>query len=192
MKDVRKGRSHAGYETVTYKLDSAFEVETLWWKLRSIIKDSTGKENFDFSQSENSFVRFVEVGEEVYLIVGTTGQDLTTIGRKKDNLDDYSSGEVELRMLSDLIGCKTIETDRGLFAADISKYTDKEEELRALYKRLLCSDSDFNMDLGDMTHMSWKPSFVGDKFVIVPACTPSTTSSTWDFKEIEGVVVNLC
>lgn len=192
MKDVRKGRTHAGYEAVTYTLSSVFEVETLWRKIQSIMEENTGRKGYDFSQLENSFVRYVEADNEIYLIVGTTGKDQTTLGRKKDNLEDYSSEDAELRMISDLTGYKTIETDRGLFAADVSEYKDKEDELRSLYRRLLCSDSDFNMDLGDMVHMSWKPSFVEDKFVILPSCTPSTTSSTWDFKEIAGVTVNLC
>lgn len=190
MKDVKKGRSHAGYEVVTYKLDSASEVETLWRKLRSIIEDNTGIKGYDFSQAENSFVRYVEAGDDVYLVVGTTGTDFTTLGLKKSNIESYSSEDAGLRMVSDLMGYETCETDRGMFAADVSKCS--EENLRKLYQRLLCSDADFNMDLGNMTHMSWKPSFVGDKFVIVPACTPSTTTDSWDYKEVAGVNVRLC
>lgn len=192
MKNVKKGRTHAGFEVVTYELSSVFEVEALWRKIKSIIEESTGKKNFDFSQAENSFVRFVDVDGSLYLIVGTTGSDQTTYGLNKDILTDYSADDAVLKMVSDLMGYESFETDRGLFALDVSKYQEDEEKLTEIYKKLLCSDSDFNMDLGSMVHMSWKPSFANNKFVIIPACTPSTTSSTWDYKELKGVQVNLC
>lgn len=190
MKDVRKGRTHAGYEVIIYKLSSASEVEGIWRKVRSIIQENNHNADYDFSKSENSFVRFAKIGDELYLLAGTTGKDETTYSRKREDLKDHSSLEAQVQMLSDLDGYETFETKRGMIAVNMSSYQD-EDKLIEIYSKLLNSEKDFNMDLGDMVHMSWKPSFIEDKYVIVPLCTPSATSNTWDYKEINGTVVNL-
>lgn len=191
MKEAKKGRTHAGYEVVVYVLSSVKEVESIWKKIRDVLVESTGRGDWDFSKSENSFVRFAKVNDELYLFAGTTGKDATAINRKRDNIPDYSSLEAQSQMLVATGDYDTFETPRGMIAVDLTAYLDDEEKLEEIYSKLLNSECDFNMDLGSMVHMSWKPCFLDGKFVVVPLATPSSTTDTWDYKEVEGTIVNL-
>ena len=190
MLDARKGRTHSGYEIIDYTLSDVGEVEKLWRKMREVLDADPDTAGRDFSDSDYSFVRFRKVNSELHLLVGTTEPDTTTIGRRKSDLEDYSSEEA-LELMGREISRygEPVESPHGLIGVEVSGLLDSV--LLEVYSSFLSSGKDFNMDLGEIVHMSWKPCFVGDKFCLMPMCTPCSSLDGWDYKAVSGVAVKL-
>lgn len=90
-------------------------------------------------------------------------------------------------------GRNIFETVTGLYAINLNGIVHDDDKLEGALS-LMSPEHDFNMDLGEMTHMSWKPLINGDGwYILAPACTPTNdpSGSSWDYKEIDGVKYKL-
>ena len=185
MKRNYIGTTAYGSQVIVYELDEAVDV------LRILLKASDAVPNYNFADDPRHFMRYYVNEGKRYLIVGEVEKNDNSLPIK--GLREVGACSMEEDLKDVYEGKNIFETITGLYAINLNGIVHDADNLEEVLT-LMSPEHDFNMDLGEMSHMSWKPLINGDNcYILAPVCTPTNdpSGSSWDYKEIDGVKYKL-
>lgn len=174
-----------GSQVIVYELDDAVDV------LRILDKAWDAIPNYNFADNPRHFMRYYVNEDKRYLIVGEVEKNDKSLPIK--GLREVRACSMEDDLKDVYEGKNIFETVSGLYAINLNGIAHDADKLEEVLT-LMSPENDFNMDLGDMSHMSWKPLITGDnRYILAPVCTPTNDPSglSLDYKEVDGVKYKL-
>lgn len=196
MRDARVGKSDINrIGVVTYYLSEAKDVFRL---VNEISKALNGTKMKDLNTCVFRYNRSEEVGE-VFISVAFEKEDISK-GKVKKNCNPLSAGEFDeacFKLISDIsegldVNLPHFETDKGLYAVDVTGYLDDTNTLSELCLAFLNAKSDIwlNVDV-DVDRIAWKPDYIDGKYVFVQASIPSSKGEVNDTKTVGDVILEI-
>lgn len=185
MKRNYVGTTAYGSQVIIYELDDVVDI------LRILDKAWEAVPNYNFGDNPSHFIRYYREGDKRLLFVGEVKKNNKSLPVK--GLPEVSACDMEDDLKEVFKGRDVFETVNGLYAINLNGIVHDEEKLEEVLS-LMTPEHDFNMDLGDLSHMSWKPLISGDnRYILAPVCTPTNdvSGSSWDYKEVNGVKYKL-
>lgn len=184
MKRTYKGKSDNGFEIVVYILEDAVEVLKLLDKIQETAP------GYSFSSFDSNYFRFLQTGEDMYLIAGTS-PDCSTDG--KSCLKDIYAEDIEEFLNGISERYKTTETPEGFIQIELQEYISDHNSLCSIFKEFMSSEQDFNLMMPNgSVHMAWLPDINSEnRYVLKPFIIPSLSIDEWDTKSFDECEIRL-
>ena len=166
MKDTRYGKTAKGNEIIYYYLSDAKD-------LFRLVDELTRKLHVNLLITSGNSVRFKkgyksEANNVVFAMILAEENRGEVKGANVKNA--ISAGEVDDYFEEFLGDLPKFELESGLYAVDVTDIIDDSEKMYEIYEKLFNKDADFYLEMGgSINKFSWKPTVLGEKYIIRPA-----------------------
>ena len=166
MKDTRYGKTVKGNEVVYYYLSDAKDLFRLVDKLTKNLHVNL----FVSSQNSIRYKKGYKGEDNSVLLTMILAEENRGEIKETDVKNAISAGEVDDYFEEFLGDLPKFELENGLYAVDVTDIIDNDEKAYKIYEKLFNENADFYLEMGgSINKFSWKPTVLGEKYIIRPA-----------------------